>query len=658
MGGGHRTRLGPRVGLLAMDAYRQWLTEQKTAIEQIERTARGKEVRWSLGRLGVFAAGVIAVAVAMNGSAWAGLFTLGVAAVAFIATMRTHQRVLGVWDLAQRRLQVIGESLRRAGGAVVNLRDTSRPADPEIPVTPVGAMEQGKRWGLSDQECDDLDLYAQPTGLFGLLNRTATQLGVARLRDWLEQPSMDIATLQARQQAVQWFSEQDEARRDMAAALINVRAQDRSMRFFHEALHEARILIRGPLLWLARGWSAFCLLLTGFAIYQVVAGDLRWISGLSVAMLVNVVVLGSTWGQIRRHLQQWEAALDFATGYRQVAEQAVATLPRTVAPLETLRTVLEQVAHPQALPAVVKWTGRSAGGGWIQLLINVLALWDLHMHTLIVRHAVPARAALLGGLDAMAQIEVVVSLGCFAREQPQVTFPQLVTTPDAQSDAVLEIEAVVHPLIDPARVVGNDITLKSGAGQNLWLITGSNMSGKSTFLRAVGVCALLAQIGSAVPARAMRCALLRLITDLRVRDDIGKGESYFLAEVRHLRRMLAAEVSQPFAVLGLVDEPFRGTNHQEQHAATLAIVEHLHRAAGLFILATHDRELARAAEAGGICNRHFQEELRDGQLIFDYRLRTGVAHTRNAIRVLEREGYPPQIIARAHAIVSGVSASE
>jgi DNA mismatch repair ATPase MutS len=158
---------------------------------------------------------------------------------------------------------------------------------------------------------------------------------------------------------------------------------------------------------------------------------------------------------------------------------------------------------------------------------------------------------------------------------------------------------------------------------------------------------LLAQAGSVVCAEGMEMTPVRLMTDLRIRDNLGKGESYFLAEVRGLRRLVSPE-TEAGAVLGLIDEPFRGTNHQEQHAATLAITEHLHGLKdGMYVLATHDRDVARTAAGHGIRCQHFAEELHDGAMTFDYRLKEGIAQTRNALRVLAKEGYPPSVVERA-----------
>jgi DNA mismatch repair ATPase MutS len=166
-------------------------------------------------------------------------------------------------------------------------------------------------------------------------------------------------------------------------------------------------------------------------------------------------------------------------------------------------------------------------------------------------------------------------------------------------------------------------------------------------LRMCGVNCLLAQIGTVVMAEAMTLCPVRLISDLQVRDNLADDESYFLAEVRHLRRMVVPE-SDGGHLLGLMDEPFRGTNSAEQVAAALAVVEHLLRTPNFFLLATHEQRLTGLADKlDGAENRHFQENLSAEGLVYDYRLRLGPAVTRNALRVLQREGYPRALLDRA-----------
>jgi DNA mismatch repair ATPase MutS len=168
----------------------------------------------------------------------------------------------------------------------------------------------------------------------------------------------------------------------------------------------------------------------------------------------------------------------------------------------------------------------------------------------------------------------------------------------------------------------------------------------------VGVNVLLAQAGAAVPAERMTWSPVRLLTDVRIRDDLARHESYFLSEVRRLRRMVLDETGE-VPLLGLIDEPFRGTNSQERTAAGTALLEHLVRSNNLFLVATHEETLARTA-AGAVSaeNYHFQEQLTDGGVRFDYQLRPGPATTRTALRIIEQEGYPPTLVDRARTLMA------
>jgi DNA mismatch repair ATPase MutS len=190
--------------------------------------------------------------------------------------------------------------------------------------------------------------------------------------------------------------------------------------------------------------------------------------------------------------------------------------------------------------------------------------------------------------------------------------------------------------------------MRLDSASRIWIVTGSNMAGKSTFLRMVGVNSLLAQIGATPTARGMRLTPLRLISDLRARDNLAQSESYFLSEVRHLRRMIAPPAGDE-PVLGLIDEPFRGTNSQDQTAASVAVVRHLLACGHLFLLATHDRHLTTLADGRAAANFHFRENLGSDGLVFDYKLHVGPATTRNALRILEHEGYPESLLHDAHA---------
>ena len=203
----------------------------------------------------------------------------------------------------------------------------------------------------------------------------------------------------------------------------------------------------------------------------------------------------------------------------------------------------------------------------------------------------------------------------------------------------LSLEAGYHPLLSwPVR---NGIDAERGV-----LLTGSNASGKSTFLKTVAINAVFAQTIHTCTADSFHSALYRVYSSMALRDDLGSGESYYIVEIKALKRILDA-AKEGGRVLCFVDEVLRGTNTVERIAASTQILRSLRGSSILCFAATHDIELTRLLE-GEYDNYHFSEEVRDGDVMFDYKLQEGRATTRNAIRLLELMGYDREIIEQAY----------
>ena len=296
------------------------------------------------------------------------------------------------------------------------------------------------------------------------------------------------------------------------------------------------------------------------------------------------------------------------------------------------------------IPSLCAWLEWAGLHGLVRGLLNMTVFLDLHVAEAVLARVAPNRYILLNGLSAMAELEALGSLGCFSAEPPVACYPRPGT------ETALCIEEGRHPLLPEPDVTPNSIRLTST--ERTWVVTGPNAAGKSTFLRMVGINTLLAQIGAAVTARDMAWSPVRLITDVRIRDDLARHESYFLSEVRRLRR-LVLDAKNDAPALGLIDEPFRGTNSQERIAAGVALLEHLMGSDSLFLVATHEDALAQTAtNTASAENYHFQEHLTNGGIAFDYRLRAGPASTRTALRILEQEGYPEPLLERARRLMS------
>ncbi len=233
-------------------------------------------------------------------------------------------------------------------------------------------------------------------------------------------------------------------------------------------------------------------------------------------------------------------------------------------------------------------------------------------------------------LDVWADLEALSALRIFAYLNPDYTRPQI-------QNSVMTFSAVNlgHPLIAHEQRICNDFTLDTA---KVTMLTGSNMSGKSSFLRTLGVNLVLANAGAVVTADSLNISLFRIYSCIKVSDSLAEGYSYFYAEVRRLKALLdALEQSNPMPLFFLIDEIFKGTNNRERLLGSEAYIQALLGKHGTGAISTHDLELASLT---GLSNYHFADQVRDGQLTFDYKLRQGVSPTTNALRIMRLAGLP------------------
>ena len=276
----------------------------------------------------------------------------------------------------------------------------------------------------------------------------------------------------------------------------------------------------------------------------------------------------------------------------------------------------------------------------IHLGLNLFLPWDLWLVSQLDRTLTQLRHHLPQWLESIGHFDAASALARFAYLNPHYSWPSLEIPDNPQQSPGLTAHHLGHPLIAQDRRVTNSVDLR-GEG-HLILITGSNMSGKSTFLRTIGLNICLAQAGGPVCAESLSWTWLRLYCCIRVTDALDEGLSYFYAEVKRLKCILdAAQEAHSYPVLFLIDEIYRGTNNRERLAGSHAFIQALEASRGLGLLSTHDLELASLAEANNhIRNAHFQETVREGLLHFDYRLRPGPCPTTNALRIMAQEGLP------------------
>jgi len=280
--------------------------------------------------------------------------------------------------------------------------------------------------------------------------------------------------------------------------------------------------------------------------------------------------------------------------------------------------------------------------GLLWLIINALVPWDHYSAYRLSCYKAQIAARLPLWLDTWFELEALSSLATFAYLNPAYALPEIIQDGDTATRQYASFSgcALGHPLIPDEKRITNDFTL-NGLGQVV-IITGSNMSGKSTFLRTLGVNLCLAFAGGPACASKLQTTPFRIFSCIRVSDSVTDGYSYFYAEVRRLKALLIAlECPDSFPLFFLIDEIFKGTNNRERLIGSQDYVEAVVGQNCIGAISTHDLELVKLADTmPGISNYHFKEEIIDGQMVFDYKLRPGPCPTTNALKIMRMEGLP------------------
>jgi DNA mismatch repair ATPase MutS len=265
--------------------------------------------------------------------------------------------------------------------------------------------------------------------------------------------------------------------------------------------------------------------------------------------------------------------------------------------------------------------------------IDLPLLYSLQVGFALQRWRRKYGSHVISWIDSLAQFEALLSLATFAYEHPEDSFPEF-----NPSDAPLSLEAVAlgHPLIARDVCIRNDVRL--GDDRQIVMISGSNMSGKSTLLRAIGINAVLAMAGAPVRARRLRLSAMAVGASINISDSLQKGVSHFFAEISRIRSVV--DLSCQGRLLFLFDEILQGTNSDDRRVGAEGIVRTLLKRNATGLITTHDLSLTKLAEVfpAQITNMHFQEKLEEGTLSFDYKLRPGIVTTSNGVELMKSIG--------------------
>ena len=264
-------------------------------------------------------------------------------------------------------------------------------------------------------------------------------------------------------------------------------------------------------------------------------------------------------------------------------------------------------------------------------LFNFVFVWDVYLARAVDRWRESSGSALGRWIDILGEVEALSSFAAYRLERPNDIWPEFA------SDTQLEADSIGHPLLHDS-AVNNDVQLSEKP--QVLIVSGSNMSGKSTLLRTIGLNVVLAQAGAPVNARRFQLSPLTVGASIRISDSLQEGSSRFLSEIRRLRAILE-KTSGPAPVLFLIDECLHGTNSHERQVGARTLVESLVAQGAIGLITTHDLALTEIVDGLGerAQNVYLRDELRDGHLYFDYKLRRGVLEKGNAIDLMRLIGF-------------------
>ena len=485
----------------------------------------------------------------------------------------------------------------------------------------------------------DLDVFGK-LSLFRLLNRTHTYEGTRRLADWLLAPAKP-ETIHFRQQAVTELQPQLDWRQTFEGlAYLN-----EAISLPTDSLRKWTTVETQPL----PGYMKIARLALPLLTLAVLIG---WLGGwlLGWAVLASLAVSGFLLSQASERAKQVSeqtaditAALDT---FRDLMAHAEA-VPGKSERLRAIREALTSGSRPasvlvgQLSNLVQNFNFRR--NPYFYLFVCLPVLWDVHYLIRLERWRKQHGPHLDRWFAALAEMECLNSLAGFAHAHPIYVQPDLVEADHLTLDA----RQAAHPLLAPGKGVANSLCMEGEVGlpngQTI-LITGSNMSGKSTFLRTLGANTVLALAGAVVSAERFVVSPVRLFTSMRTQDSLEESTSSFYAELKRLQTLIRLSAEpKGMPILYFLDEILKGTNSADRHRGAEALIRQLHQTTASGFVSTHDLELGQLTNATGqpldfVRNYHFQSDIHDGKLLFDYRLRDGICQSFNASQLMRSIG--------------------
>ena len=536
----------------------------------------------------------------------------------FIALAVFHARVLRMRSCAERAVDLYRKGLAR------------------IEDRWMGSGQKGNGVDLSSSlYATDLDIFGHGS-LFELLSQARTRMGENTLANWLLNPSSP-AEIGQRQVAIAELRTRLDLREDMAILGSDHAEEARKDGDLKISVHPEALT----------QWAE--------APSQLALLSLRWLSLMLAVLAVAAAVVWGEWGTKSPFFLVLIVEGFIVTAFRRQTKEVLESTPRAFDDLRLLASLLARLERERfeapclraiennlsshrllaseaiaRLSTIVQYI--YALDNPVMRLLNLPLLYSMHVASAAEAWRRSHGGAVRAWLEATGELEALLSIAVYSYEHPEDPFPEFI-----EGEPTFNEVHLGHPLIPAAKCVRNSVSI--GGKTRVLLVSGSNMSGKSTLLRSVGINTVLAMAGAPVRAQRMRLTPLQVGASILVNDSLVEGSSRFYAEITRLRNICSLAEGRP-AALFLLDELLQGTNSRDRLIGAEGIVSDLVDSGAIGLVSTHDLALTNIGSLvdGRLCNVHFQDEIVDGKMKFDFLLRDGVVAKSNGVELMRLIG--------------------
>ncbi len=460
---------------------------------------------------------------------------------------------------------------------------------------------------------NDLDLFG-PRSLHGFLDETLSLEGAQLLKSRIQTPKLNLEFIKSTQADIQNLNTQTSK---ISHWISNCKANSEELNLHH--LLDYNVTTAGFKNLYRLTYFVFFLALTGFVLLLLNQTSFTAFSAVwgvfGILSLIGAFTTKESFTSALRLSRKINIYLVYFKGQKEIFPSTKdSCITESIKEIEKTTEYLSIQSHPLVV-----------------LVVNFILPWNIFFGERFQRLAEDIRRDISENLNHYVHNEYLACLTTTYHYQSS-------TLPSFSNKRVFEADDLFHPLISQNESVSNSFS--ADVGSRMGLITGSNMSGKSTFLRTLGLNQMMALLGGPVCASKMTTHLAPIKSSIRISDQIEEKTSYFYAEVLRIKNIVESALSdQP--IIFLIDEIFKGTNNQERRVGSEAIIKTLLKTQNIGLVTTHDLDLTSLSKISPeIRNYHFSDELREGQYFFSYRLQSGPSPTTNALKIMKDAGLP------------------